>query len=211
MPTSGRRAPERPEVVLFDADGVMQTNPPGWSEEIATFVPVGGNRFRAQVFEAERPAMVGAAAFRDVLTELAARWGIEDRVDRMLDHWGRIELDSGAATLVRELRSSGVRCYLVSNQHDHRAGWMRSHLGYDDLFDGQFYSCDLGVLKPAVGFFEAVLHQVGADPRAVVVVDDKADNVAQAVELGMQGVTWSAEEGAATLRTRLQEVGLPVR
>ncbi|MGH3330017.1 MAG: HAD family hydrolase [Nocardioidaceae bacterium] len=197
--------------VLFDADGVVQTTPAGWVEAIAEFVDgEGGERFRDEVFAAERPAMAGEMGFAPVLAGVAGRWGLSDRLDELLDHWFRIQVSHPTVDVVQELRAEGVRCYLVTNQHDHRARCMRSELGYDELFDGQFYSCDLGVMKPASGYFESVLRSVQLPPASAVLVDDQERNVREAEGLGLRGMRWSVDDGARELRTRLRLLGLPV-
>jgi putative hydrolase of the HAD superfamily len=54
---------------------------------------------------------------------------------------------------------------------------MRKVLGYDALFDVSCYSCDLGVAKPAPAFFAEAARRIGADPSAILFVDDSAPNV----------------------------------
>jgi putative hydrolase of the HAD superfamily len=200
-----------PRAALLDADGVMQTNPDGWQDDLAAMVPEGrGEEFVADMFASERPAMAGDRAFQTVVREVAARWGLTDRLGELLAHWWRIEVVPGTVSVVRDLRAQGLRCFLATYQHDHRAAYMRGTLGYDDLFDGQFYSCELGVMKPDPHFFTKVLAAVDLPAEAVLLVDDNEEYVEAAGRLGLQAELWSVGDGADLLRRRLAARGLPV-
>lgn len=200
-----------PRVVLVDADGVLQTNPDGWQDDLEAMVEPGrGAEFVADVFSSERPAMAGQRPFRAVIREVADRWGLGDRLAELLAQWWRIEVCPDTVALVRELRAGGVPCFLSTNQHDHRAVYMRGTLGYDDVFDGQFYSCDLGVLKPDPEYFAKVVRGVGAPAGSVLLVDDNQEYVETAGRCGLQGEVWSVRDGVGLLRRRLAARGLPV-
>ena len=87
---------------------------------------------------------------------------------------------------------------------------MRAGLGYDDLFDESFYSCELGVAKPDPDFFGAALDRLDAPAPAVLFVDDSAVNVAAAREVGLAAECWHVDEGIAVLRERLAAHGVLV-
>jgi putative hydrolase of the HAD superfamily len=188
--------------VLFDADGVVQQNPAGWFDDLHAFVPHGqGRAFVDDIFDTERPAMTGERGFRDVLAEVAARWGIPERVDELVGHWRRVQVNAPVLGLVRDLRAAGTRCYLASNQHAYRARAM-DDLGYRDAFDGCFYSCDLGVLKSEPRFFEQVLGLLGLPAEDVLLVDDAEEYVETARRCGMRATRWSFDDGIDTLTLR---------
>lgn len=197
--------------VLFDADGVLQRNPPGWLDHLHAMVAPGrGRQFAEDVFETEKPAMRGRRDFRGALAEVTRRWGVDTRLDELLDHWHRIEVNAPVVEIVGELRASGVRCCLASNQHAHRAAYMREDLGYDDVFDKQFYSCDMGALKSSPAFFTGVLESLVLPADQVLLVDDSETYVDVARELGLATELWCAADGTPGLRRRLAERGLPL-
>ncbi len=197
--------------VLFDADGVVQDNPAGWFDELHALVAPGrGREFVDDVFDTEKPAMRGRRDFRAVLAEVASRWGLSGRVEELLDHWRRIDVHAAVLEVVGELRASGVRCYLASNQHAHRAAYMRSGLGYDEVFDAQFYSCDLGVLKSSPDFFVRALRDIGAAAEETLFVDDSEAYVETARGVGLLAEQWCVADGIGVLRALLAEHGLPV-
>ena len=191
--------------VLFDADGVMQHNPPGWEAALRRY----GDGFVDDLFAAEAPAMVGARSFPEVLDEVVARWTLPVAASQLLGHWREISVSGPTVGVVRSLRALGVGCCLASNQHAYRASYMRSGLGYGDLFDEQFYSCDLGETKSSPKFFAMVLDRLGLPAGEVLLVDDGGSYVDVARSAGLRAVQWCIDDGISELRRLLSSHGLP--
>lgn len=197
--------------VLVDADGVLQVNPPGWLESLQALVPEGsGEKFSKHLFEAEQAALTGDRSFRDVVAEVLDHWGAADRADDLVEHYHRIEVVSDTAEVVRDLRAAGVPVHLATNQHDLRTAYMREALGYAELVDSTFSSCEVGVTKHDPAFFRRVVDRLGLEPGDVLLVDDKDHFVDTARDAGLAGVVWTVDDGPAALRSRLREHGLPV-
>ncbi|MDN4160091.1 HAD family hydrolase [Nocardioides abyssi] len=197
--------------VLVDADGVLQVNPAGWLESLRALVPHGsGEQFSDHLFEAEQAAMTGERAFRDVVAEVLDHWGVPERADDLVEHYHRIEVVSDTAEVVRDLREAGVPVHLATNQHDLRTAYMREELGYGDLLDSTFSSCELGLTKDDPAFFGRIVEQLGLEPGDVLLVDDKDRFVDAARDAGLHGVVWTVDDGPAALRARLREHGLPL-
>ncbi len=199
--------------VLWDADGVLQRVPNGWEESMRPALEgrvddVDG--FLAEAYATERPALVGAVRWLDVLPALLARWGIADSFDEVLAVWLSIEEVPGVRDIVGALRASGVRCCLATNQDVHRASYMRETLGYDDLLDESFYSFELGVAKPDPPYFTGILDRLGVGAAEVMFVDDNGRNVEAARSVGLQAEVWSYREDLSVLRDHLARRGLPV-
>jgi putative hydrolase of the HAD superfamily len=186
--------------VLFDADGVVQQNPPTWFDDLHAMVPDGqGRAFVDDIFATEKEAMTGTRSFRDVLDEVVARWPVAVPVDELMSYWRRIEVCADTVELVGDLRRTGVRCFLASNQHAYRARAM-DDLGYRELFDDSFYSCDLGVLKSEPAFFRAVVERLDLPGDEVLLVDDAEEYVEAARVCGLRAVRWRIGDGIAKLR-----------
>lgn len=204
-PSSAARARQ----LLLDADGVLQTNPPGWSDHLRAQVDPGrGEEFVDELWSAEQEAIRGRRPFADVLREVTARWGIGDRVEELLPHWHRVEAAEGTVEVVRELRAAGVPRHLVTNQNDHRAAYMRDGLGYAELFEQLFVSCELGLTKSDPGFFARVAERLDAPPASLLLVDDSQDHVDSAREAGLLAEVWCTEDGTDALRALLARHGL---
>jgi putative hydrolase of the HAD superfamily len=197
--------------VLVDADGVLQVNPPGWLETLQALVPAGsGEKFSEHLFEAEQAAMTGHRSFRDVVAEVLDHWGVPERADDLVEHYHHIEVVTDTAEVVRDLREAGVPVHLATNQHDLRTAYMREELGYGDLLDSTFSSCELGVTKDDPAFFHRIVEQLALEPGQVLLVDDKDRFVDAARDAGLRGVVWTVDDGPDALRSRLREHGLPL-
>lgn len=191
--------------VLFDADGVVQQNPSGWLADVRRFVSGrDGAAFTDDLFAAEASAMLGERDFREVVAEVAGRWGVAATgVEELLGHWHRIEVSEPVLRLVAELRERGLRCCLASNQNAFRAAYMQAEVGYADRFDASFYSCDLGVLKSSPAFFDQVLDRLDLPADEVAFVDDTERYVDVARRRGLPAVLWCSGQGVEVLRDRL--------
>jgi putative hydrolase of the HAD superfamily len=199
------------DIVLWDADGVLQRVPGGWEESMRPAIE-GRVRdvdaFLVEALREERPALEGRVRWLDVLPELLARWGIRDAYDEVVAVWLTIEQVPGTHELVRRVRDGGVRCCLATNQDVARADVMRRLLGYDDLLDHLFFSYDLGAAKPDPAYFETVLGRLGVDAGSVLFVDDSPRNVESARALGLAAETWSHEAGLPALEAVLASYGV---
>ena len=202
-----------PQVVLWDADGVLQRVPGGGEESMRPALEgrvedVDGCLARA--VREERPALRGEVRWLDVLPGLLEEWGIADSYDEVLRVWLTIEPVPEARALVTALRGRGVPGYLASNQDRRRAAHMHAELGYPALLDGEFYSCDLGAAKPETGYFTAILDRLSLAPAQVLLVDDNPGNVEAARSVGLAAECWSYRENPAVLRGHLLRHELPV-
>jgi putative hydrolase of the HAD superfamily len=177
------------EAVLFDADGVLifklrfarlLSSEYGITREMT-------RPFFRGPFEA---CMVGAADLEDVLPPHLAAWGWRGTLDEFVSLWLETEdaVDERVVAVVRALRESGLTCCLATTQECHRAAYMRDEMGFGDLFDHLFFSCETGCTKPNPGFYAAVEETLGLEGQRLLFFDDDAVNVAAARARG-----WRAE------------------
>lgn len=200
-----RSVPGRVSAVLWDADGVLQHTPPGCRERL---VALGGAGFPDAVAAAEQAPLVGDGTFGDAVAALVRARGLGVDPDEVLDLWRGLEVDTDAFALLDAVRAEGTPCYLVSNQQDLRVGIMRDEIGYPDHVDGEFYSSELGVMKPARAFFELVLAALDLPAADVLFIDDNPDNVAAAVSAGLRAELHDPQGGVTGLREILARHGL---
>lgn len=198
--------------LLFDADGVLQRNPPGWDDAVRRFVaPADADRFADDLWDAEHAALRGECAFADVVAAVAERWGFAGREQELQALWRQVEVSEEVLDLVRRLRAGGVACHLATNQNDVRASYLRDGLGYAEVFDQCFCSCEVGATKDDPAFFAHVLDALGLPAAALLLVDDSSEHGDTARAAGLRAITWQLEDGLPALRERLaaEGVGLP--
>jgi putative hydrolase of the HAD superfamily len=109
---------------------------------------------------------------------------------------------------VRALRRNGYGVHLGTNQDRNRATHMREVLGYDARFDVSCYSWELGARKPQPAFFAEAARRIGADPAAILFIDDTARNVAAARDVGLAAEQWTFADGRAALLDLLAKHGV---
>ena len=198
--------------ILFDADGVIQR--PSALRREAWQTLIGPRRdvdeFVEVLFQVEKQALEGASDFIGALAGLLIERRCPGTLQDALAAWTMIEPDSGMTELVRALRQSGVRCYLATNQEPHRASYMSQQLGYCGLFDREFYSCRMGVAKPATAYFHSIVEELGLPPNTVLFLDDHEANVNSAREAGLNAVQFLVDSGPLRLGQTLGAFGVHV-
>jgi len=187
----------RIKTILLDADGVIQKTRSDFVPRLKSLL---GERssdadvFINDIFTAERPCLSGTADFVDALAAVLKKWNIHKPVEEVLMIWDSIIMLPGIAELIENIRRSGLICCLATNQQHNRAAFMKRRLGYDALFDKQFYSCEMGVTKPDAAYFESILLNLENTPDEVLFVDDNEPNVEAAKVLGIHGLQFDASE-----------------
>ena len=197
------------QAVLSDADGVIQRALPGWLDNLGALVP--GDRvdeFLDDLMLAELGPVRGEGSWQDELAKVLARWGVTTPVDEVLLNWARIEVFPEVIAVIRELRAAGTPCYLATNQQEFRTAHMRAELGYDEVFDQAFYSCELGVAKPDPAYFEAILERIGRTAAETLFIDDNESNVEGAASIGLHAELFPRDAGAVVMREILRKYSL---
>lgn len=200
--------------ILFDADGVIQRTSGDFIDGITRVLGSRADeagRFLDQVFAAERPCVTGEADFEKQVAGILASWGLSAKPAELLSAWQAIDPIDGVDSLIRHLRERDYLCCLATNQQTYRSHYMRTALGYDELFDEQFYSCEMGVRKPDSAYFELILRRLGRPPSEVLFLDDNEGNVAAAKQCDIQGLVFDQlqhADPARAMAAALAELGL---
>jgi 2-haloacid dehalogenase len=114
----------------------------------------------------------------------------------------------GTVDVVRALHAAGVPQWGLTNWSDELYPHAPAMFAFLGLLDGVVVSGTEGVAKPDPRIFALVSERAGLPLDQLVFVDDRADNVAAAVDLGMDGIVFT---DADALRAALAERGLPVQ
>ena len=122
-----------------------------------------------------------------------------------LDAWTMIEVDQSIADAIDAVRQMGLRCYLATNQEAVRADYMSRTLGYGKLFDGEFYSCRMGVVKPDVDYFQRIVDELRVEPNSLLLLDDRKENVESARAAGLRAIEFTLAKGSDGLFRILKE------
>lgn len=191
----------------MDADGVVQYPAKGWLKDLARLG--GGAGFVAEAFRKEITTLTGRVDLRELLAEMLLQRGRDCTADDILQIWYRIDVDQHMLGLVDRVRAAGAITALATNQQSYRGSYIRAHLPYDDHFDHQFHSWEMGVAKPDPAYFARIVDQLGIEPAEAVFVDDMAMNVQGARQAGLNAVHFAGTDTYGHLRWRLRELGVP--
>jgi len=197
--------------VLLDADGVVQqsTTLGGEIDTLTSLLGEGTTDWLTRTFPPDGPVLRGGANVVPLLAEALLANGSDADAQRVYDDlWLTMQVSSESLAVARALRASGVGVHLATNQDRGRAAYMKTELGYDEVFDSSFYSSDVGWAKPSAEFFTHVVDQLGADPDEVLFVDDSQANVDGARAAGLHAERWEIAEGIESLRALLSTYGL---
>jgi putative hydrolase of the HAD superfamily len=191
--------------ILLDADGVLQSAEQPFVAALRRIAGSAADAWLADTFRVDGPVITGKQEVLPVLAEFLHTVGAEaDPREVYTRLWEGIHLHQDVLELVASWRGAGRRVALTTNQDLGRARFMRTGLRLDERFDRSFYSCDLGVAKPSVRFFDRVLTELQAQPEEAVFIDDSVANVSAARSLGIDAHRWQYGD---SLRTFAECIG----
>jgi FMN phosphatase YigB (HAD superfamily) len=147
----------------------------------------------------------GARPVHDIYDELVAEFGYKRDWNGFLADWSsHFAVDQAMLALLASL-ARHHRVLLFSNTN-------REHWDYvANLADGAlgryeaYLSHEIGDMKPHLSAFECVASRAGIEPKRALFVDDLAENVAAAREVGFQGHIFT---GRAALEALLATIGI---
>jgi putative hydrolase of the HAD superfamily len=202
------------EVVLIDADGVIQYAPEDWSDAFARTLDFDdadtAQKFTADIFAAETAYLSQVDGFDEALHEVLRTWGRIEQKSFVIETMLSIRPHNDVLETIKAVRANGTRCYVASNQQTQRAKYMSTKLGYASMFDGELYSCKLGAAKPSEIYFDLALKAVGANASSTLFIDDRPENVASANRVGLRSFVYDGRSGASMLKSQLRNFGIAV-
>jgi putative hydrolase of the HAD superfamily len=195
--------------VMFDADGVLQEIPGGWAGVALPYLGDRTMEFLHRAYKVELPTLTGQGDLLVLMEPLLAEFGVTASLEELYrDIWLAAVPVPESLDLVRAVRAAGYGVHLGTNQEQNRAAHMRAAFKYDDLFDVSCYSCDLGAAKPDPAFFTEAALRIGAEPSAILFVDDNAENVGGARDAGLAAEQWCLDDGHDALHALLSRHGI---
>lgn len=186
----------KPKIILFDVDGVLIRYPHSFSEDmkrrgypeaktvLEEFYDISHNR----IYNEGRGDMQELIV--PYLQKLGWQGSVEDFFKEQHEYSKRY-LDGDMMALAPQLKQQGVGCYLASNQDKYRAHFLWEEAGLRDIFDGHYFSCDIGHKKDDNGFWEYVLEDIGkimpgVQAWDIIYFDDAKGNIDAAAQFGIQ-------------------------
>jgi putative hydrolase of the HAD superfamily len=210
--------------VFFDVDGVLidgwHSDPSlrkPWDATIEVDLGVDRAAFQALFFgtPGSRPVSVmsqcvsGERDLRQALADILPTVGFLGDPGDFMRYWFNKDsnLNRELLSLIDDIRAGGIfALYIATGQEHHRARFLWNELGLSKLFDGIFYSAELGYLKSDVRFFHGIGSHldIRAEERPVF-FDDQPEIVEIAKEAGWDATSYRSVDDV-TRHARLRHL-----
>jgi len=196
------------ELVLFDIGGVLGSN--GWDrEQRAAAIERFG--IDADDFQYRHEETVGALEagqisldeYLDVTVFCSPRTFSRDEFRDFM--FAQSVPWPASIAVARDIAASNVRMATLNNESEALNCYRIERFGLGAIFPTFFSSCWLGVRKPTRRIYERVFGMTQARPERTVFVDDRAQNLAPAAELGVKTILFDNADG---LRGTFRSLGL---
>jgi len=140
---------------------------------------------------------------------------LEDGLESILDHrphlhhfrqkfWGALHPNEEMIALMRELKASGLKMAMLTNNVREWEPLWRSMLPVDEIFEEIVDSAFVGCRKPEARIYELTLERIGMPSEACLFIDDLQPNIEGAEAAGMRAVHFRDNEQAiAEIRAAL--------
>lgn len=177
--------------VLLDIDGVLNHGErfsDRYKKEIKVAPEVIDNFFKNRF----GLCLIGKADLREELEDVLKDWNWKGTVSDLLNFWfeGEVNPTKELFEIVEQLKSENVPLFAGTNQEKYRSEHLKRVLKLKDKFKKVYTSADVGVKKPELGFFNAILKENNIKPEELVYWDDDEENVASAKGLGINAFVY---------------------
>lgn len=177
------------EVVVFDLGGVLVRLGP--YTDVVGENPMSADEFWAMWLSspAVRRFESGASAVdefgEEIVSELGLPFAAQEFVRRFTE-WPKGLFD-GAQELVGRVRER-LPVAVLSNISVVHWTSQRDNQTITKMFDGQFLSYEMGLVKPDLTAFHHVINELGVEPNAIFFLDDNHANISAARGVGMDAI-----------------------
>jgi putative hydrolase of the HAD superfamily len=197
-----------PRAVIFDYGEVISYSPSATDRTtIEELAGVDREKFWA-AYWAHRPDLdLAVEGVREYWAAIKADTGADWDDGRVCQLWladfrGWLSVNPEVIDVLADLRAGGTRLALLSNAGPDYGSFFR-HGILGEYLDAVYVSGELKLLKPSAQIYQHALADLGISPSDAVFIDNRADNVRGAQELGITGHVFT---GAARLRAFLESL-----
>jgi len=140
------------------------------------------------------------------IVRAAERTGIEmQAIEELFDALpGALLPVPDVVELVRALKASGNRLYVLSNMHRGSLAHLETTYDFLALFEGRVVSCEVGFCKPEPAIYRWLLDRFALDPCETVLIDDVEANLTAAAAHGIRTIRF---RGVEQCRSQLIALG----
>ncbi len=127
----------------------------------------------------------------DIFMRRGSEKGLGFEMRAVLDEWPEMLTNrKSTVSLLRLLKKRGFRLLYLSNLSHHAREALRER-EFWPLFDGGILSCEVGLLKPDLAIYKALIQKYDLFPQETIFTDDLKKNTAAAFEVGITGIQYT--------------------
>jgi len=178
------------KAICFDADGVVVNPQMQFSKHLNNEYGISPEMTQSFFGGVFNDCLVGKTNLEEVLPTFLKDWGWKDSVDEFINTWLSKDhvVDVRVINAIQSLRQNGFICCLATSQERNRADYMKDKMGFQNVFDHLFFSCEVGWQKPHPLYYQHIENTLGLDKKSILFWDDSRVNIKAAHEFG-----WNAE------------------
>ena len=204
------KAPRLDTVFLFDLAGVLlEWNPEPLYVELFDGDRDAARRFIDEVMTDRRQSAISLGQpVNQVLEGAAAEFpALQGPIRAWWERWDEMVIGpiQGSLSVLGELQERGHRTYLLGNWSRQEFDRAAARYAFLSSFDGVVISGDHACMKPDHSLFQVAIDAFSLQPGRTVFIDDRADNVEAALEMGFNALLF---ENPRQLYLVLMEYGL---
>lgn len=171
------------DVVVFDAMGVLYSSTDDVGELLVPYLRSHGCVLhRNEIVQLYEECSLGKMSSADFWTTAGTSAASDAEYCRA--H----RLTEGVVAVLAELDATGVRLACLSNDVSEWSELLRERFGLGEYLTDWFISGDIGVRKPDPEAFTTLCRRLDVIPERILLVDDRAENVAAARGAGLQAL-----------------------
>ncbi len=185
------------KAVIWDLGGVLvRTEDWGPREELAAELGKTRKELEKQMFDNEggKKGQIGLISGEEHWQALAEKFGM-DRELLLARFFEGDRLDEELVVFIQGLKRS-VKVGLLSNAFSTLRTFLVKEWKIIDLFDDVIISAEVGLIKPGAAIYQLALEGLDVESEEAIFVDDFAQNVEAANELGMHAVRFQSRKQA---------------
>jgi putative hydrolase of the HAD superfamily len=184
------------KAILLDGDGLLLEEKGYFDVTYSKQFGVNPESLKPFFRGAFQECIRGKADLKEELAHVLKDWDWKGSVEELMEYWFSVctTADFSVMKKVQELRGSGVRCYIASNQEKYRGQYIQENLNFKNLLDGSFCSYESGYVKSEKEFFEYALNELQIQPLEVLFLDNEEKYIELPKQLGMNATLYTSIE-----------------
>ena len=143
------------------------------------------------------------ASFASNAQDLFLKYADNPRIQGLIKAWGNrfdemiVDSLQGTQKILHDLHGAGTRLYALTNWPAEAFGAARRRFSFLSLFQDIVVSGDEGIKKPDRAIYEILLKRTSINPAQTIYIDDRAENLVPAADLGMTPILFTTPENLA--------------